>query len=378
MKIKRVIFTILIAFLIPAGALRSQSIDTYEIEKVRNKEVLDSKDLQIIDNFLAQATQELLKTRDFTSIARTRTTILSNQSTQAQYAKQFSQSAYKYISSNLKQAEALPQERRFKVVLNFLILIDGLKDPRLADLAIAKLKDDNKAIRYWAVRCITNPGLISKLNPAEAANLRLLQRIVEELKQLIDSNPPPSDEILALITEFATESGIPEGEDLLIKIADVRIKQYADWKVMYELLDSAVLKSLANKMASTESARPEIARRFAQLYSYAIQRYIKGQNLLSDNNKQYLASVLVEAEDKCISKLLGGTQSNIKRAVEQNNILMLQQEYDRLFGNETKAGELTLKLNIDYGTDASGRKKMAPLPLPDPPEPKQTPGETGN
>jgi len=372
MKIKRVIFVILIAFLIPAGILRSQSIDTYEIEKVLKKEVLDSKDLQIIDNFLAQATQELLKTRDFTSIARTRTTILSNQSTQAQYAKQFSQSAYKYISSNLKQAEALPQERRFKVVLNFLILIDGLKDPRLADLAIAKLKDDNKAIRYWAVRCITNPGLIDKLNPIEGANLRLVQRIVGQLKQLIDSNPPPSDEILALITKFATELSIPEGEDLLIKIADVRIKQYADWNVMYELLDSAVLKSLANKINSTESARPEIAPRFAQLYAYVIQRYIKGQNLLSDNNKQYLASVLVETEDKCISKLLDRTQSNIKRAVEQNNILMLQQEYDRLFGSQTKAGELTLKLNIDYGTDASGRKRIAPLPLSDPPKPNKS------
>jgi len=104
------------------------------------------------------------------------------------------------------------------------------------------------------------------------------------------------------------------------------------------------------------------------LYSYAMQRYIKGQNLLSDNNKQYLASVLVETEDKCISKLLGRTQSNIKRAVEQSSISMLQQEYDRLFGNQTKAGELTLKLNIDYGTDASGRKRMAPQLLPDPPE----------
>lgn len=368
MKIKRVIFAILIAFLTPAGILCSQSIDTYEIEEVRKKGVLNSKDLQIIDNFLAQAIQELLKTSDFTSIARTRTTILSNQSTQAQYAKQFSQSAYKYISLSLQQAETLPQERRFKVVLNFLILVDGLKDPRLVDLAIAKLKDDNKAIRYWAVRCITNPGLIRKLNTAEVANLRLLQHITGQLKQLVDSNPMPADETLALITEFAAELSIPEGEDLLIQIADVRIKQYAGWKVKYELLDSAVLKSLANKITSTESAKPEIARRFAQLYAYVIQRYIKGQDLLSDNNKQYLASVLVETEDKCISKLLGRTQSNIKRAVEQNNILMLQQEHDRLFGDQTKAGELTLKLNIDYGTNAGGRKRMTPLPLPDPPK----------
>ncbi len=375
MKIKRVIFTILIASLIPLGLLRSQAIDTQEIGEVREKGVLNSKDLQIIDNFLAQAIQELLKTRDFTSIARTRTVILSNQSTQGQYAKQFSESAYKYISLGLKQVETLPQERQFKVTLNLLILVDGLKDPRLADLAIAKLKDDNKVICYWAVRCITNPGLISKLNPAEGADGRLLRRIVEELKQIIEAGSPPADEILALITEFTADLNLPEGDDLLGRVADIRIKQYADWAVKYELLDSAVLKSLTNKVTSTGSNKLEMARRFAQLYSYAIERYLKGQDL-SDSNKQYLASVLVETEDKCIGKLLGRAQSNIRRAIEESNISLLRQEYDKLFGNQAKAGELTSKLGIDYGTDANGRKRMAPKPLPDPPEPKQTPSET--
>jgi hypothetical protein len=369
MKIKRVIFAILIASSISIGILRSQTIDTKEIEAVRNKSVLDSKDKQIIDTFLEQAIEDLIRTRDFTSIARIRTVILSNQSTQGQYAKQFSESAYKYISLGLQQAANLPQERRFKITLNLLILIDGLKDPRLSDLAIAELKDNNEVIRYWAVRCITNPDLISKLNSADASHEQLKQSIIVALQQLLDSNPPPADEILALITEFAAESPSPEREDLLKKIADIRIKQYADWSVKYELLDINVLKALANKINSTEPNRPEIARRFAQLYSYVVQRLIKGQEL-SEDNKQYLASVLLEIDDKCISKILGTASSNIKRAVEQDNISLLEREYDRLFGNQTKAGELTSKLNIDYGTDANGRKRIAPQPLPDPPETK--------
>jgi len=82
MKIKRVIFGVLIVSLIPAMILRSKAVDTREIEQVRNKQVLNSQDLQIIDDFLAQSVQELIKTRDFTSIARTRTTILINQSSQ--------------------------------------------------------------------------------------------------------------------------------------------------------------------------------------------------------------------------------------------------------------------------------------------------------
>jgi len=368
MKIKWVIFGVLIVFLIPAMILRSKAVDTRQIEQVRNKQVLNSEDLQIIDDFLAQTVQELVKTRDFTSIARTRTVILTNQSNQGQYAQQFSQSAYKYISLGLAQAKELPQERQFKVILNLLILVDGLCDPRLADLAIARLKDNNKAIRYWAIRCITNPALIRKLNPPDAANLRLKQQIAEQLKELVDSSEP---EILALMAEFADEVNIPEGQDLLLQIADIRIKQYADWKVEYELLDSAILKFLYNKVAPDRvggSSSPAVARRFGQLYSYAIQRYIKGQEYLRQNNKHYLASVLVETEDKCIGKLLGRPQSAIKRAVESASGGLLLQEYNRLFGDEVRAGELTLKLNIDYGDDKSGTKRMTPQPLPDPPK----------
>jgi len=365
MKINRVILGILTVFLILVMILRSKAVDTREIEKVLNKQVLDSQDLQIIDDFLAQAVQELVKTRDFTAIARARTVILTNQSSQGQYAKQFSESAYKYISLGLQQATELPQERQFKVLLNLLILVDGLSDPRLADLAIARLKDNNKAIRYWAVRCVTNSGLIRKLNPPDAANLRLAQRIAKELAALVDSSEP---EILALMAEFASEVSIPEGQDLLLQIADIRIKQYAGWKVEYELLDSAILKFLCNKITATSSSSSDLARRFGQLYSYAIQRYIKGQEYLRQNNKHYLASVLVETEDKCIGKLLGRPQSTIKRAVESASGGLLLQEYNRLFGDETRAGELTLKLNIDYGDDKNGTKRMSPQTLPDPPK----------
>lgn len=364
MKTKRVFFVILILSLIPAIILRSKAVDTNEIEQIRNKQVLDSKDLQIIDAFLAQTIQELVKTRDFTSIARIRTSILSSQSDQAQYAQQFSESAYKYISLGFQQATELKGDRQFKIILNLLILMDGLKDPRLADLAIARLKDKNKVIRYWAVRCVTNTDLIKKLNPSNEASLRLLKRITDQLKELINSSEP---EILALIAEFASEVNTPEGEDILVQIAELRIKLYADWKVEYELLDSAILKFLYNKMTSTSSFSPALARSFVQLYSYDLQRYIKGQKFLNNKSKNYLASVLVETEDKCIGKLLGRPQSTIKRAVEQSDYSLLLQEYNRLFGDETTAGQLQLKLNIDFA-DPSGKKRITPLDLPDPPK----------
>ncbi len=369
---KSAIFAVLSAsllFLLMNSAC--EAVDTAEIDKVRNKGVLDSADFEIIDGFVAEAVQELVDTRDFTSVAKHRTIILSRsssseQSAAAQYAEQFSESAYKYISKAFEKAEELtPEEHKLKVILNLLILVDGLEDVRLAELATKWLHDDSAVIRYWAVHSITNPGFIKQLNPTETTNLQLAGRIAEELKKLVDKAGP---EILALIAEFASVVDISQAEDLLLQIADMRISKYADWTVEYELLDGTILKLLDNKIPSEGANKPAIARRFAQLYSYGIQRYVKGQDFLNATKKQRLASVLVETEILCISRRLRMAQSIIKKAVEQGDYVALLQEHSRLLGDETRPGQLSLELNFDYGENADGSKRTAPLVLPEPPQ----------
>ena len=366
MKAKWVIFAALAAFLVLVVHSGSGAVNTGKIDIVRKKPVLDSRDLQIIDDFVAEAVRELVKTKDFTSIAQTRSIILarrsSKRSAQAQYAEQFSESAHKYISLGFKQAEQLtPEDRKFKAILNLLILVDGLEDVRLADLAIGLLKDRMSVIRYWAVHSITNPGFTKQLNSAIAANLQLARRIVEQLKGMVGNSGP---EILALAAEFAAEVNIPQGEDLLGQIADLRIKKYADWTVDYELLDGAVLRLLYKKISSGAVNKPAIARRFGQLYSYAIQRYVKGRNFLNAAQKHQLASVLIETEKSCVGKLLGMPQSVIKRAVERGDYTRLLLEHSGLLGDETRAGRLALKLNFDYGRNPNGTGRTAPLTLP--------------
>ena len=190
------IFTLLVGFSALLVNPISGAVNTAQIERVRNQEVLDSEDLEIIDNFAADAVRELVKTWDFTSIAKIRTVILSRNSSnkdsaQTQYAEQFSESAYKYISLGFEQAELLtPQERKDKVILNLLILVDGLEGLRLADLAIGRLKDENMAVRYWAVHSVTNPGITEQLNSTKVADLQLARRVVEQLKGLVDSSSP--------------------------------------------------------------------------------------------------------------------------------------------------------------------------------------------
>ena len=377
MKIKWVIFAVLVGFLVLVMNPGSGAVNTREVDNVRKKVVLDNSDLKIIDDFLAQAIQELVGTRDFTEIAKRRTVILSRQSTQAQYAQQFSASARKYIAQGFIDAQKLRRPERITgVTINLLILMDGLQDLGLADLAIAMLKNENMVIRYWAVHCLTNPGILTKLNAATTSNANQASLIAAQLKDIIENSTP---EIVVLIAQFAGGVNIQEAGQLLIQIADLRIKRYADWTVKYELYDSAILKYLSSKiplpseslggtLPATSSSKPEIARRFAQLYSYAIQRYVKGSSagLLNDTQKNHLASVLVDTEDKCIGRLLAKPQLTIRRAVERKNVQGILDEHDRLLGTATTPGQLPTALKFDYSSTPSSTR-TAPLPLPNPP-----------
>lgn len=374
MKIKLVIFAALAASLALVLSSGSAAVNTREVDIVRKKVVLDNQDLKIIDDFLAQAIQELVRTRDFTSIAKIRTVILSRQSTQGQYAQQFSESARRHIATGFRDAQQLRRpERIARVTINLLILMDGLQDLRLADQAIAWLKNENMVIRYWAVHCLTNPSIITQLNSTTTSNSKQALVIAGQLKELVENSTP---EIVALIAQFAAGVNIPQGEELLLQIADMRIKRYANWTVKYELFDSALLKYLCGKIplpsgspaglpTTKINTKPEIARRFAQLYSYAIQRYIKGASILNDTQKSHLASVLVETEDKCISRLLGA-QLTVRRAVERKDMQAILAEHDRLLGSA-----LPSTLKFDYGSTGSS-KRTAPIPLPNPPKKPST------
>jgi len=365
MKLKWLFLTVLSAFLVLMMDSGSEAVDARQIDAVLRKGVLDSQDLRIIDGFIGEAVRELVQTRDLADIALNRTVILSRQSDQNQYAQQFSESAHKYISLGLQEALRLtPEERRVVVTVNLLILIDGFEDPRFADLAVSKLADKSTVVRYWAVHCITSPGIIKKLNSGGESNLKLARNIAMVLSKLVESDSP---EITALMTRFAADVKIQQAEDLLLRIANMRIKRYAGWKVEFEPLDDIILKSLCSKISPAGQSNTVVARSFSQLYSYVIQRYVKGSEFLSDTQKGQLASVIIEIEDKCISKLLGKMQTAMKRAIEAEDTAALLREHALLLGYGTAAGQLPLKLGFEYSSISGSR--TAPVPLPEPPRP---------
>jgi hypothetical protein len=379
MMIKWAFFTVLTVFFVLAINSNAVAVNTRDIDAVLKKSVIDDQDKKIIDDFLAEAVQELVKTRDFTSIAMVRSVILSRKSPQSQYAQQFSESAYKYIQAGFEQAQTLrPEERKNNVIISLLILIDGLEDLRLADLAMGMLKNQNMVIRYWAVHSLTNLAIVQQLNSGTSSNPNLAATITEQLKEVIQTSKP---EIIVHIARFAANINIPQGEELLLQVADDRIKRYADWTVTNEFYDIILLKLLESKIPlssqsagtfvpTTSSGKPAIARRFAQLYSYVIQRYIKGDNILNETQKQYLASVIIEIEEQCITRLLGLSRSQgaLRRAIERNNLAALSDEHNKLLGDETSSGQLPLKLEFDYSTTPNSPKRTAPIPLPEKPQ----------
>ena len=377
MKIKQAFFAILAVFFVLAINSSTVAVNTRDIDAVLKKSVIDDQDKKVIDVFLSEAVTELVKTRDFTSIAKVRAVILSKKSTQSQCAQQFSESAYTHIQAGFELAQTLKtEERTTNVNINLLILIDGMQDLRLTDLAMGMLKDENMVIRYWAVHCLTNPAIVQQLNAGVTSNTEPATTIAEQLKEVVESSKP---EIIVHIARFAANINIPEGEQLLLLVADDRIKKYADWTVIHEFYDIILLKLLESKiplssqgmgipLPTTSLSKPAIARRFAQLYSYTIQRFIKGQGILNDTQKQHLASVLIEIEEKCVSRLLGGPQVTIRRAIERENMAALSDEHNRLLGDETSTGQLPSKFGFDYSTTPNGPKRTAPIPLPEKPQ----------
>jgi len=346
-------------------------VDSSRIDEVIKKTVLTPQDLEVIDAFAADAIGRLVRTVDFTEVARTRASIVGHQSTQAQYAQRFSEACFREITKGFDYAnhEISDPQRRFKVFVNLLILVNELNDPRLIDLGIRMISHEASMVRYWAVRVATSPSLWEKLSQDPVAATTMSRRILDAC---IQAAPTSSPEVLNLMVQFAGRFDTPATVELLSRIVDVRIKSYAEWNVKYELVDTSILRLLSAKIIAGGASNDQLVRQFAQLYSYAIQRYIRGtqNNVVRGLSRNYLAAVLIETEEQCLSKLLGGTQTGIRRALESGDMNALQAEHDRLLGGAAGRGALPSKFNFNYGNN-----RTAPLVLPEP-QPGKTIVET--
>ncbi len=370
MSMQRAFSAILVGGLVLTLVTISRAqVDSRRIEEVLKKSVLTPEDLEVIDAFMSDAVGRLVRTIDFTEVAKTRAFVLNHQNPQAQYAQRFSEAAYAEIGEGFDYArnEISDPNRRFKVFTNLLILASELNDPRLVDLAVRMIPHESSAVRYWAVRAATNSAVWDKLSQDQNAAARVARKIIDACNQVVETS---SSEVLNLMAQFAGGYDTAPAEELLGRVAEARIRQYADWTVKYELVDTAILKLLSDKVSSGGTAGPQLAKQFAQLYSFAIQRYIRGvrDSAIRDLSRNYLSAVLVETEERCIGRLLGTSQAGVRRAVEAGDMNALQAEHDKLLGGPNEKGALPSKFNFTYGSADNSRQ--APLTLPEPPQRK--------
>lgn len=370
MSMQRAFSAILVGGLVlTLSTISRAQVDSRRIEEVLKKSVLTPEDLEVIDAFMSDAVGRLVRTIDFTEVAKTRAFVRDHQNPQAQYAQRFSEAAYAEIAKGFDYArnEISDPDRRFKVFTNLLILASELSDPRLIDLGVRMIPHESSAVRYWAVRTATDPAAWEKLSQDQNAAAQMARKIIDACSQVVETSSP---EVLNLMAQFAGQYDAVPAEELLGRVAETRIRHYADWTVKYELVDTAILKLLSDKISSGGTASPQLAKQFAQLYSFAIQRYIRGvrDNAIRDLSRNYLAAVLVETEEQCIGKLLGTPQAGIRRAVEAGDTDALQAEHDRLLGGPNEKGALPSKFNFTYGSADNSRQ--APQALPEPPQRK--------
>ena len=362
MRAERACFAILIGGLVLTLVTVSRAqVDGRRIEDVVKKSVLTPEDMQVIDTFVSDAVGRLVRTTDFTEVAKIRAITVGHQVSQAQYAQRFSEAVSREIGKGFDYAtnEITDPARRFMVFTNLLILANELNDPRFVDLGIRMIPHENNAVRYWALRVATNPGVWDKLNQDQNTAGPLSGRVLDTCGKIAETS---SAESLYLMAQFAGRYNTAAAQDLLARVADVRIGRYADWTVKYELVDTGILKLLSAKIAVGGTAGPQ----FGQLYSYAIQRYIRGvkDNNLKEPSASQLASVLVETEQQCLSKLLSGPQTGVTRALEAGDMAALQAEHDKLLGGPNQKVAVPSKFNFTYGSAQDKRSTPCPCPSP--------------
>ena len=359
--------------MILAVSFTAMAVDTTKIEQVRTQFIQsnsqpDKAAEQIIDEFWRKSLDSMMLVEDTGEIVSLRSDLVKQKGDKdlSLYASTYVKIADTHLKSALEAVAKWENNdaKKLRIERNFMILIAELGRMELADLAITRLNHDDKMVRYWAVRAVTSPRVVSQLisdiTRDEKLTLQIVTSLGDYVKQYDDAI------VLPFIAEFAAGIKNASGNSLLVAIADKRIEAYMKWTVTDEASDAGVLKSIGGLVFETASAaaRQELLGRFGQLYSCVVQRYLIGKNLPASSRDQ-LVTVICEVEAGVMEKGLPGSTNRFRNELQRAQ--PIDKVYEALFGTSGKAGEFSTRMNFDYGKDSSGKSLVAPRPLPAPP-----------
>jgi len=358
MYTKKILSTILLAIIISAPVF---AISTTQIDAVRNKEAIADTDSAIMEDFLKEAFSELLAKTEFSDAAALRNVIISKSSSATASGKILYDPKYLMIftdelSNAFKEANGIKDSKiKNLMTANLLMLAYDIGNFDAAKSAMAYLQNTNDTIRYWAAKNFANPAVSNPLNQGQpSARQQMAVKILNAAKA------EQSGDMLASYAQFAAGVKDATCNEILKAVAKTRIEQYLAWTVADEMADDAILKALADRTKTDAESTKEMAKSFATLYSLVVQRYIQGQQTISDTSKGYLAAVIVQG-DKTIPTFIPDWNGNFKRAIDKD-IASLLTESDGLFGSAAAAGRLPTTVGFEY----DGASKTAPPVLTKP------------
>lgn len=349
------------------------AVDTSSVEQVRTQFLQsnaqpDKAAEQIIDEFWRKSLDSMMLVEDTGEIVKLRSDLVKQKGDKdlSLYASTYVKIANAHLKSALETVAGWDNNdaKKLRIERNFMILIAELGRMELADLAMTRLNHDDRMVRYWAVRAVTSPRVVSQLMSDITRDEKLTSQIVTSMGEYVKHYDDGI--VLPFIAEFAAGIKNASGNSLLLAIADKRIDAYMKWTVTDEAADAGVLKSIGGLVFETASAatRQELLGRFGQLYSCVVQRYLIGTNLPGASRDQ-LVTVICEVEAGVMEKMLPGSTNRFRNELQRAQ--PIDKVYEALFGTSGKAGEFSTRMNFDYGKDSSGKSLAAPRPLPAPP-----------
>lgn len=365
--------------IILAVSFTAMAVDTSKVEQVRTQFIQsntqpDKAAEQVIDEFWRKSIDSMMLVEDTAEIVAMRSDLVKQKGDKdlSFYASAYVKIAAVHLKSALDTVAGWENNdsKKLRIERNFMILIADLGRMELSDLAMSRLNHDDMMVRYWSVRAITSPRVISQLTSDITRDEKLTSQILSSLGDFVKKYDDAI--VLPYIANFAVGIKNAAGNSLLMAIADKRIDAYMKWTVSDEAADAGILKGIGGLIFETASAsaRQELLGRFGQLYSCVVQRYLIGTNLPAASRDQ-LVTVICEVETAVMEKMLPGSANRFRNELQRNQ--PIDKVYEALFGTSGKAGELSTRMNFDYGKDGSGKGLVVPRSLPTPPATQSQP-----
>lgn len=361
--------TFLVLFMIvPLYAVTVSDIEEIRLRTESSRSELQPADRNLVEEFWETSLNTMLLSATAQDIVDIRRGLEAQMGTEplSFYTSGYVAAAKRFLLTAFANVARMEDAAKQQLLeQNLMVLTAQLKNPALADIVLGRINDKDPVVRYWAVKAVTNSGVIQQLSSEITRDPETEEKILNALKERIGFEQQV--EIQTMIINFAAAMDHPVARDILLAVADKRIESYKNWSIDNGDLDSRLLIAMGNTALISPDAEVKriFACKFAALYSLVFQAYMKGEAILTGPQVDQVISVILEVDKAVLAKMLNVPQTGIFRALQRK--VGLDREYETIFGDRLRAGDLGTLYKFDYGKDASGKAITEPPAIGEPP-----------